>query len=159
VCFAKSAAMCVCVHPPFAIAGDRDGFSSDDAACFFSAVKTILVVRPAAFILENVSSILSEPHIGKLTAALGVLKDYRWKALRLNSHDYRVPQQRVRCYIVGLRVDAVEGGAEAALEEIADDMVSVKHQAPAWTEYLEACILTLGTRDLCVFDFGAHVVT
>ena len=94
----------------------------------------------------------------KLTAALGALKDFKWRALILDSHDYGVPQRRLRVYIVGFRVDAIDGGPEKGLQGVADDMAHVKRRSAQWVDFLADRVL-LHSCDYRLVKFGFRPVT
>ena len=122
--------------------GTRDGFASESADCFFTSVKTIAVVQPKVFILENVSEILREPHLTQLKSTMDKLKSYQWKAEIVDSFDHGVPQRRRRAYVVGIRSDnGVHGDrrdVEDMLRDIFDDMRQVHCRSGPWPKYLKA---------------------
>jgi DNA (cytosine-5)-methyltransferase 1 len=64
------------------------------------------LIRPEAFIIENVAGLESGKTRPYFLGLLQVLEDilgYEVKARTLNAADYGVPQQRLRLFVVGLR--------------------------------------------------------
>lgn len=117
--------------------GQRDGFEDTDAVTFIDGVKTIIVLRPRAFILENVPLIASGQSGSTLKTILDSMRGYVCKVLLLDSVDYGLPQVRKRAYIVGFLEDEVEGHAKTVLEDIARDVQASRFRSKSWTDYLE----------------------
>jgi DNA (cytosine-5)-methyltransferase 1 len=103
----------VCGGPPcvsFSVAGAREGLTSETGMLFEAYARLLRVLRPRAFVFENVKGLLSatgpkgEPG-GAWPLILARLADagYRvaWKVL--DASDYGVAQHRERLIVVGLR--------------------------------------------------------
>lgn len=92
---------------PFSIGGLRKGFNDTRGTLFFEIIRILNLKKPEAFLLENVSGLVShdkgntlkviEQELDKSGYNLG------WKVL--NAKDYGVPQNRNRWYCVGFRKD------------------------------------------------------
>ena len=89
---------------PFSIAGKRLGFEDARGTLFFEVARILRDKRPKAFILENVSGIVSHDSGNTLATILSILEelDYSvvWKVM--NAKEYGVPQNRNRWYCVGV---------------------------------------------------------
>ncbi|SCY26772.1 DNA (cytosine-5-)-methyltransferase [Alkaliphilus peptidifermentans] len=89
---------------PFSIAGKRLGFEDARGTLFFEVARILRDKRPRAFILENVSGIVSHDNGNTLSTILSILKELKysvvWKVL--NAKDYGIPQNRNRWYCVGV---------------------------------------------------------
>lgn len=89
---------------PFSIAGKRLGFEDARGTLFFEVARILKDKRPKAFILENVSGIVSHDNGKTLETIISILKDLNysvvWKVL--NAKDYGIPQNRNRWYCVGI---------------------------------------------------------
>ena len=79
---------------------DANGRETFDA--FF---RTLRVLRPRAFLLENVKGLTYKVHAEALDELLRESKNLGFKVWYevLNAADYGVPQIRERCFVVGLR--------------------------------------------------------
>lgn len=89
---------------PFSIAGKRLGFEDARGTLFFEVARILRDKRPKAFILENVSGIVSHDEGNTLSTIISILEDLEysvvWKVL--NAKDYGIPQNRNRWYCVGV---------------------------------------------------------
>lgn len=89
---------------PFSLAGKRLGFEDERGNLFFEIERIIKEKRPKAFILENVSGIVSHDNGNTLEVIESKIKDlnynFEWKLL--NAKDYGIPQNRNRWYCVGI---------------------------------------------------------
>lgn len=89
---------------PFSLAGKRLGFEDERGNLFFEIERIIKEKRPKAFILENVSGIVSHDNGNTLKVIESKIKDlnynFEWKLL--NAKDYGIPQNRNRWYCVGI---------------------------------------------------------
>lgn len=89
---------------PFSIAGKRLGFEDVRGTLFFEIARIIKDKRPKAFILENVSGIVSHDGGKTLDTILKILIELgynvSWKLL--NAKNYGIPQNRNRWYCVGI---------------------------------------------------------
>ena len=97
---------------PWSSEGPREGWSSDKAQCFFSAVKTMQVLRPRAVVSENVVGLSNNSGLQVIANALKTLPGYVMVDLKANSSDHYLPQQRNRIYIVAWRRDALKPALE-----------------------------------------------
>lgn len=72
----------------------------------FAIVDWIAATKPKTLLIENVST-LARDHRDVLDALLDTLRDagYQVSVQDLNAADYRVPQQRTRMFILGVRHD------------------------------------------------------
>lgn len=70
--------------------------------------KTIVLARPAYFLVENVAAFLRSPQFEQFSAEFeerGSLCEYRFQAAILNAADYGAPQARRRAVLIGHRSD------------------------------------------------------
>ncbi len=97
---------------PFSYAGSRKGFSDTRGTLFFDIERILKAKQPYGFILENVEGLvkhdLANKHdtIGRtLTTILSHLEalGYHVEYRVFNSHDFGLPQNRKRIYIVGTK--------------------------------------------------------
>lgn len=88
----------------FSYAGKKAGFGDTRGTLFFEIVRLIDTFKPQAFIFENVRGLVS--HDGGQT--LETIKHeitrrgYSFNYFLLNSSNFRLPQNRVRVYLVGV---------------------------------------------------------
>jgi DNA (cytosine-5)-methyltransferase 1 len=90
---------------PWSTGGLRRG-DEDDRDGFTGMFRALDLVKPEAFIIENVAGLERGKTRHYFLGLLHVLEDvlgYKVKAQTLNAADYGVPQQRHRTFIVGLR--------------------------------------------------------
>jgi DNA (cytosine-5)-methyltransferase 1 len=90
---------------PWSTGGRRRG-AADSRDGFPQFCRTLLAVRPDAFICENVSGLESGAAAGYLRELLRVLQDelrYHVQHRVLDAADFGVPQHRRRLFIVGTR--------------------------------------------------------
>ncbi len=90
---------------PWSTGGLRRG-DEDDRDGFTAMFRALELIRPEAFIIENVAGLergKSRPYFLGLLRVLEDVLGYEVKARTLNAADYGVPQQRQRMFIVGLR--------------------------------------------------------
>jgi site-specific DNA-cytosine methylase len=120
----------------FGHSGRRDGFNDTDAATFVEGMKTIKVLRPRAFILENVPQITSGASSQTFNAVMGTMSGYVWKVILIDSADHGLPQVRKRAYIVGFLEQELVGNGKTVLEDIARDVHASRFRGGKWTEYL-----------------------
>lgn len=89
----------------WSIAGTRGGFDDDRGKMWHAYARLLREIKPRAFIAENVKGILSHDggksfaRICRMLAATG----YEVSFAVLNAHDFGVPQNRERVFIVGFR--------------------------------------------------------
>jgi len=87
----------------FSKAGNELGFQDTRGTLFFDIARIIAKKKPTAFLLENVSGLLSHDHRRTMKVIINVLDqlDYKVYYKVLNSKDFGVPQKRPRIYMVG----------------------------------------------------------
>lgn len=94
---------------PFSSIGKREGFKhKTQGTLFFHIAEILNEKRPKAFLLENVTGLLSHNEGKTYETIIDVLKNelhYSVFTKVLNSADYKVPQERKRLYFVGFRDD------------------------------------------------------
>lgn len=103
----------LCGGPPcvsFSIAGARDGLASEMGMLFEAYARMLRVLKPRAFVFENVRGLLSAAgQNGEPAGAWPVIADrlrsagYRIAWRILDAAQYGVPQHRERVIVVGLR--------------------------------------------------------
>ena len=92
----------------FSIAGLRAGFDGSRGSLTHEYCRHVLEMRPAFFVMENVTGLLQKNHLAtfdKLRESLGT--DYLTDYEKLNALDYGVPQSRERLFMIGVRRDLV----------------------------------------------------
>lgn len=90
---------------PWSTGGLRRG-DEDDRDGFTSMFRALDLIKPEAFIIENVAGLergKTRPYFLGLLQVLEDMLGYQVRAQTLNAADYGVPQQRQRTFIVGLR--------------------------------------------------------
>lgn len=88
---------------PFSLAGLQRGFDGKDGDLFYQCLRVLNVVKPKAFIFENVAGFLRLQSGLWMKQALKELNKlgYTVTYKSLNSFDYGLPQKRERLFIVG----------------------------------------------------------
>jgi len=90
---------------PFSYAGKQKGFADTRGTLFFEVERLLSEHQPKGFLLENVRGLTT--HDGGRTLATIVAKleglGYGVQCLLLNSSDFKLPQNRVRIYIAGIK--------------------------------------------------------
>lgn len=95
---------------PFSSIGKRQGFEHETQGTLFHDIARILEYhKPKAFLLENVSGLLSHDGGRTMQVILERLEklNYQVEQRILDAADFRVPQKRSRIYIVGFNRDKV----------------------------------------------------
>jgi DNA (cytosine-5)-methyltransferase 1 len=96
---------------PFSTIGKRQGFEHPtQGTLFFDVVRILKEKKPSAFLLENVSGLVSHDKGNTLKVICETLEnEMQYKVYKevLNSVDYGVPQNRSRIYIVGFSKEIV----------------------------------------------------
>jgi DNA (cytosine-5)-methyltransferase 1 len=88
----------------FSSAGPKKA-SDERNGLWLSYVRTLSLIRPKAFILENVYGFLKE-YEAFSTTLQDVLKDeYIFEYRKINTQFYGIPQQRLRLFVVGILRD------------------------------------------------------
>lgn len=89
---------------PFSKIGKREGFkNATQGTLFFDVVRILEHHKPAAFLLENVTGILSDDGGKTIQVIMGALDELGYDASYeiLNSADFGLPQNRRRVIFVG----------------------------------------------------------
>ena len=95
--------------PSYSIAGKRLGLQDPRGELIFDIIRIIKEKQPKIFLLENVKGIISHDKgktmeiICEALCECGYALDFEV----LNSKNFGVPQNRERCFFVGLRLDTV----------------------------------------------------
>jgi len=89
----------------WSIAGKNLGFDDDRGQLWNDTIYLLQQSKPKAFIFENVKGLADPRNREALFYILARIKDAGYYAdyFIINSHDYGVPQSRVRVYIVGFK--------------------------------------------------------
>ncbi|MCR5124994.1 MAG: DNA (cytosine-5-)-methyltransferase [Treponema sp.] len=94
---------------PFSSIGKREGFQhKTQGTLFFYIANIIKEKKPKAFLLENVTGLLTHDDGNTFATIIDTLKNelgYSVFHKVLNSADFEVPQERKRLYFVGFRSD------------------------------------------------------
>lgn len=87
--------------------GKRLGIEDPRGQLFFDYIRIVKDKQPKFFVIENVQGILEDKHKDSLDFFITLLKKagYRVCYELLNAADYRVPQDRLRVFFVGIRND------------------------------------------------------
>jgi DNA (cytosine-5)-methyltransferase 1 len=87
----------------WSIAGRNLGFNDDRGQLWNDTIYLLNETRPKCFIFENVKGLADPRNKDALAYILKRIKDAGYYAdyYILNSHDYGVPQNRIRIYIIG----------------------------------------------------------
>ncbi len=97
---------------PFSSIGKREGFKhKTQGTLFYDVARIINSHKPRAFLLENVSGLITHDGGRTLKTILEVLQSlgYRTEYKVLDSSNFGVPQKRDRIYIVGFNKRKVKG--------------------------------------------------
>ena len=96
----------------FSIAGYRKGFQDERGLHFFQTMKFVDVLKPKAFLFENVKNLCSHDS-GRTFERIQkeiMARHYSFVPMILNTREYgNVPQTRERIYMVGFRDEAALG--------------------------------------------------
>ena len=90
---------------PWSTGGLRRGHA-DDRDGFTAMFRALELIRPTAFVIENVAGLergRTRPYFLELVAVLRDELGYEVTTRTLNAADFGVPQQRLRMFIVGMR--------------------------------------------------------
>ena len=89
----------------WSIAGKNLGFDDDRGQLWNDTIYFLQKSRPKAFIFENVKGLVDPRNKDALSYILRRIRDAGYYAgyFVINSHDYGVPQSRVRVYIIGFK--------------------------------------------------------
>lgn len=91
---------------PFSQAGTRTG-RRHDKNLFPQMIRAVRIVRPRAFMFENVPGLAYDAHAAYLASICAELTElnYRVEVFMLNAEDFGLPQERRRLLIVGSCAD------------------------------------------------------
>lgn len=94
----------------FSVAGHRKGFEDTRGTLFFQYIETLKEKQPKYFVFENVKGLINHDKGNTLNVMAQSFSEvgYRIDMELLNSKYFRVPQNRERIYIIGIREDLVE---------------------------------------------------
>ncbi|QLL24147.1 DNA cytosine methyltransferase [Actinobacteria bacterium IMCC26103] len=99
---------------PFSSIGKREGFKhKTQGTLFYDVARIIDQHKPSAFLLENVSGLLTHDDGRTFSTIISTLIElgYEVEYKILDASDYGVPQKRERIYIVGFNKRKVRPGA------------------------------------------------
>lgn len=108
---------------PFSAGGKGQGFKDERGrgTIFFGVLQYITTQMPTTFVLENVKGLVTRnggKYFKAVMAALEEIGKYNLYWQVLNTLEHGVPQNRERCYIVGIRKN-VDDGTFAFPEKLA----------------------------------------
>lgn len=115
----------------FSVAGYRKGFSDPRGNLFFETARFIDVIKPKAFLMENVKNLAHHDHGKTLQVIEKTIREtlnYSFIPFILEADEYgNIPQCRARVYIVGFRD---EGGFEYINRKNAEErsLFDIGHQ-------------------------------
>lgn len=87
----------------FSVAGKRKGFKNDRGLLYKSMAKVIKIVKPKAFIAENVHGLLSIEGAKEQITQEFERQGYIVFVYPVSANDYGVPQSRKRVFFIGLK--------------------------------------------------------
>lgn len=87
--------------------GKQRGLDDERGRMFLTYISFIKTKKPKFFVIENVKGILSNKHFKTFMDMLSLLKNagYVVNYKLLNAMDFRIPQERYRVFVVGIRND------------------------------------------------------
>jgi len=89
---------------PFSVAGHGKGFNDERGKLFFDFIRLLKDLKPKAYLLENVKSIVTHDNGKSFNKVINVIREagYSFIPFVLNASEYtEIPQGRERIYIVG----------------------------------------------------------
>jgi DNA (cytosine-5)-methyltransferase 1 len=91
----------------FSVAGKRMGFEDERGILFFDAFRILKAKLPKYFIFENVQGLLNHDKGNTLTVIMEHLGQLPYEITMdlLNSKDYGIPQNRLRLFCIGRRLE------------------------------------------------------
>ncbi|MDZ5720657.1 DNA (cytosine-5-)-methyltransferase [Bacillus sp. SXabc123] len=94
----------------FSVAGHRKGFEDTRGTLFFQYIETLKEKQPKFFVFENVKGLINHDKGNTLNVMSEAFSEvgYRIDLELLNSKFFKVPQNRERIYIIGIREDLIE---------------------------------------------------
>lgn len=87
--------------------GKMLGLKDERGAVFYEYIKIVAAKKPLFFCLENVAGILDPSHKKALDGFISMFNcaGYKLSVALLNAVDYKIPQDRKRVFIIGMRDD------------------------------------------------------
>mgnify|MGYP000009270055 FL=1 len=87
--------------------GKQLGFEDPRGQLFLEYIRIVNLKKPKFFVIENVQGILEDKHKQSLTFIIESLRSigYTISYQLLNAGDFRIPQDRLRAFFVGIRND------------------------------------------------------
>lgn len=87
--------------------GKRLGLEDSRGQLFLDYIRIVTEKKPKFFVIENVQGILEEKHKESLNGFMKMLTDAGYKITYelLNAADYKIPQDRIRVFFIGIRND------------------------------------------------------
>lgn len=91
----------------WSLGGMCKGIEDERGKLVYDYIRIVKAKRPMFFIMENVPGMVSSKHIKSFNQFLGLFREagYKVKYELLNAADFRIPQERLRVFIVGIRDD------------------------------------------------------
>lgn len=93
---------------PFSSIGKREGFMNPQGTLFYDILRILKGkqnIKPKAFLLENVTGLLTHNNGNTFKTIINSLEDLGFKVFFkvINSKDFGLPQHRKRIYIIGFK--------------------------------------------------------
>ena len=143
---------------PFSPKGARGGFADPKAKTFFQFFKTLATMRPRVAVLENSTGILNKRNRAQLLAILKTTSGYARKVYTLRTSKFKLPQHRVRAYLVLLRRDAVRLPVDQAFRHIQRSLAQVQAEStPPFPEFFETVGESLRARRFPATPMATYV--
>ena len=137
--------VCGFMCTPFTPNGMRKAWQDEHAKTFWSTLKTITLLAPRAFVLENVMAISNNSNSEVVRSALSKLSRFVILHLKVNSIDFGVPHHRPRVYVVGLRKDVLRPCFSTRPTNVLETFfmkklaaVGQRDENPNWNQWLKA---------------------
>lgn len=91
----------------WSLGGKMKGLEDERGKLFLNYIHIIKNKKPKFFVIENVAGIISDQHFKTFHSFISMLANagYCVKFSVLNAADYKIPQIRLRVFIVGIRQD------------------------------------------------------
>ncbi|MBU7005310.1 DNA (cytosine-5-)-methyltransferase [Phosphitispora fastidiosa] len=146
---------------PFSYAGKQQGFGDTRGTLFFEIERILSTHKPTAFLLENVRGLVTHDKGRTFKTILTNLENlgYGVDYLLLNSCNFKIPQNRVRLYIVGilgkkprLTLQSDLGSADSHIFKSSNTQLDLfkEHEFQLVRDILET---TPGEQYMCSDDF------
>ncbi len=91
----------------WSLGGKSLGLDDERGQLVYDYIRIVKAKQPKFFIMENVAGMVSPRHIKSFQGFLELFRNagYRVKFELINAADFRIPQDRLRVFIVGIRKD------------------------------------------------------